>query len=680
MCGICGFVSLKPVKDGERILQRMVEALRHRGPDAFGVLMAGDAEMRRQGETGKESTDSPLHRFTVSHPYIGHTRLAIIDLSEAGKQPMPNEDGTVWVTYNGEIYNFLELRSLLEQKGHRFRSRTDTEVLVHAYEEWGDNFITKLRGMFAFAVWDNGLRTTGPRDNGTTGQRESKAGTFVQWSRGQLSNGRLLLARDRLGIKPLYYAHLPDGSLVFASELRAILEHPQVSREIAPLAVDAYFAYGYIPAPLTIYRVVRKLPPAHYLVWQDGQITLHRYWQLDFTKKRTERAEELAEELRERLKETVKLHLVSDVPLGAFLSGGMDSSSIVALMAQLSNRPVKTFSIGFDDDRYNELPYARLIAQRYGTEHHEFVVAAPTAALLPNLIGHFGEPFADSSALPTFIVSKIARDYVTVVLSGDGGDELFAGYEWTRRSLLWSSKLGLFRLPLANPDDADPWREALIRHGMDWRNRLLKVWRDCLAGPISAFQRRTRTPFVIRRLLYSDDLLMALNGQTADPLQDVLLSNAPVTDWREAFLYCDTMLYLPDDCLTKVDRMSMAVALEVRPPLLDHTLVEFIAALPFDLKWRRGTTKWLLKRAMAKDLPDEIRRQRKQGFSVPIGQWMRGPLGEEVLARASQRDEFLNAEAIQRTVRWHREGRADFGHLLWRVYVWQVWREACFRD
>ena len=276
MCGICGFVSLKPVKDGERILQRMVEALRHRGPDAFGVLMAGDAEMRRQGETGKESTDSPLHRFTVSHPYIGHTRLAIIDLSEAGKQPMPNEDGTVWVTYNGEIYNFLELRSLLEQKGHRFRSRTDTEVLVHAYEEWGDNFITKLRGMFAFAVWDNGLRTTGPRDNGTTGQRESKAGTFVQWSRGQLSNGRLLLARDRLGIKPLYYAHLPDGSLVFASELRAILEHPQVSREIAPLAVDAYFAYGYIPAPLTIYRVVRKLPPAHYLVWQDGQITLHR--------------------------------------------------------------------------------------------------------------------------------------------------------------------------------------------------------------------------------------------------------------------------------------------------------------------------------------------------------------------------------------------------------------------
>jgi asparagine synthase (glutamine-hydrolysing) len=641
MCGVCGFVTKTALSESDRILERMVEALRHRGPDACGSWMA------RNG-----SASTPLHPLQA-YAYLGHTRLAIIDLSEAGKQPMPNEDGTVWVTYNGEVYNFAELRRQLEAKGHCFRSKTDTEVLVHAYEEWDEDFVSKLRGMFAFALWD-GRQKTG--------------------------RGRLVLARDRLGIKPLYYALLPDGTLVFASELSAVLVHPGVPRDLDPLAIDAYFAYGYIPAPLTIYKSVRKLLPAHYLIWENGEVRLQRYWQLDFTMKRTESAEELAEELRERLKETVKLHLVSDVPLGAFLSGGMDSSSIVALMAQLSDRPVKTFSIGFDDDRYNELPYARLIAQRYGTEHHEFVVAAPTAALLPNLIGHFGEPFADSSALPTFIVSKIARDYVTVVLSGDGGDELFAGYEWTRRSLLWSSKLRMFRLPLANPNDADPWREALIRHGTDWRNRLLKVWRDCLAGPIATFQRRTRTPFVVRQLLYGDDLLMALNGQTADPLQDVLLSNAPVTDWREAFLYCDTMLYLPDDCLTKADRMSMAVALEVRPPLLDHTFVEFIASLPFDLKWRRGTTKWLLKQAMAKDLPDKIRRQRKQGFSVPIGQWMRGPLGEEVSARLSQRDEFLNAEAIQRMVRWHREGRADFGHLLWRVYVWQVWREVCFRD
>jgi len=655
MCGICGFVSLKPVPNGERILQRMVEALHHRGPDGCGVLTVGDAETRRYGETEKRGKKAPILRFTVSHAYIGHTRLAIIDLSEAGKQPMPNEDGSVWVTYNGEIYNFLELRSLLEQKGHCFRSRTDTEVLVHAYEEWGEVFVGKLRGMFAFALWDEERKR-----NGETEKRGSGA------------KGKLLLARDRLGIKPLYYAHLPDGTLVFASELQAILEHPQVSREIDPLAVDAYFAYGYIPAPLTIYRVVRKLPPAHYLVWQDGQITLHRYWQLDFTKKRTESAEELAEELRERLKETVKLHLISDVPLGAFLSGGMDSSSIVALMAQVSDRPVKTFSIGFDDEKFNELPYARLIAQRYGTEHHEFIVEAPTASLMPDLIGYFGEPFADSSALPTFIVSKIAREHVTVVLSGDGGDEIFAGYEWTRRTLLWTSK---FQLPVTNRQSPNPWREALIRHGTNLWHRLLKVWRDWRSGPVATFQRRTRTPFAIRQLLYSRDLLEALNGQVADYIQDDLIRSAPVSDWREVFLYCDTMLYLPDDCLTKVDRMSMAVALEVRPPLLDHTIVEFAASLPFDFKWRNGTTKWLLKQAMRNDLPQETMRQRKQGFSIPVAKWMRGPLGDEVSAYVNNRDQFLNPESVRRMIALHREGKVNFGHLLWRVYVWGVWRE-----
>ncbi len=655
MCGICGFVSLKPVQNGERILQRMIEALRHRGPDGCGVWI-GDAEKRSNGDTGRESADSPLHRFTVSHPYIGHTRLAIIDLSEAGKQPMPNEDGSVWVSYNGEIYNFLELRSLLEQKGHRFRSRTDTEVLVHAYEEWGDDFVTKLRGMFAFAIWDEERKR-----NGETEKRRSGA------------RGRLLLARDRLGIKPLFYAHLPDGTLVFASELSAILQHPSVSREIDPLAVDAYFAYGYIPAPLTIYRDVRKLPPAHYLVWENGEIKLQRYWQLDFTRKRTENAEELAEELRERLKETVKLHLISDVPLGAFLSGGMDSSSIVALMAQVSDRPVKTFSIGFDDEKFNELPYARLIAQRYGTEHHEFIVAAPTASLMPDLVGYFGEPFADSSALPTFIVSKIAREHVTVVLSGDGGDEIFAGYEWTRRALLWTSKPQP-QSPIASRQSPNLWHEALIRHGTSFWHRLLKAWRDWRSGPVATFQRRTRTPFAIRQLLYSRDLLEALNGQVADYIQDELLRNALVSDWREIFLYCDTMLYLPDDCLTKVDRMSMAVALEVRPPLLDHTIVEFAASLPFDFKWRNGTTKWLLKQAMKNDLPQETMRQRKQGFSIPVAKWMRGPLADEVAASVNNRDRFLNPESVRKMIALHREGKANFGHLLWRVYVWGVWR------
>lgn len=623
MCGICGFVSLQPVDGGERILQRMVETLRHRGPDGCNVCRV------------------------MRNAYLGHTRLAIIDLSEAGRQPMPNEDGSVWVTYNGEIYNFLELRALLEQKGHQFRSRTDTEVLVHAYEEWGDRFVQRLRGMFAFGIWDGG-RGTG--------------------------DGKLLLVRDRLGVKPLYYAHLPDGTIVFASELQAVLEHPEVGAEIDPLAVDAYFAYGYIPAPLTIYKSVRKLPPAHYLVWENGEIRLHRYWQLDFTHKRSESEDELAEELRERLKETVKLHMVSDVPLGAFLSGGMDSSSIVALMAQVSDRPVKTFSIGFDDDRYDELPYARLIAQRYGTEHHEFTVAAPTAALMPDLIGYFGEPFADSSALPTYIVSKMARGHVTVVLSGDGGDEIFAGYEWTRRALLWGRGGAEPSLTAAKPRPVDPWREALIRHGTDWWHRLVKAWRDFRAGPIATFQRRTRTPLPIRQLLYSADLRTALNGQTADAFQDALLQAAPVSDWREALLYGDMLLYLPDDCLTKVDRMSMAVALEVRPPLLDHILVEFAASLPFEMKLRGRTTKYLLKKAMAKDLPSETMQQRKQGFSVPVAKWMQGQLAEELLALLSKNDPFVNGETVRQMVEWHRSGKANLGHLLWRMYVWAVWQ------
>lgn len=670
MCGICGFVTTRPVgEQASAWLERMVASLRHRGLDACGMWKtekrgSGETERRENGEAGKwgngetgtERTDSPMHRFTASHAYLGHTRLAIIDLSEAGKQPMTNEDGTVWVTYNGEVYNFHELRHQLEQKGHNFRSRTDTEVLIHAYEEWGEEFVRKLRGMFAFAIWDGRQRT---RD------------------------GKLMLARDRLGIKPIYYAHLPDGTLVFASELGAILKHPAVSREIDPLAVDAYFAYGYIPAPLTIYKAVRKLPPAHYLVWHNGQITLHRYWQLDFTRKRTESPEELAEELKERLKETVKLHLISDVPLGAFLSGGMDSSSIVALMAQVSDQPVKTFSIGFDDDRYNELPYARLIAKRYATEHHEFTVEAPTASLMPDLIGYFGEPFADSSALPTFIVSKIARNHVTVVLSGDGGDEIFAGYEWTRRALLLGrrksraiGKLDSWETVRAG-NWADDWQEAMIRHGKGLWHRLVKLWRDWRSDPIAVFQRRTRTNFAIRRLLYGADLLVALKGQCADEIQNEFLTQAPVSDWRESLLYCDTMLYLPDDCLTKVDRMSMAVALEVRPPLLDHTIVEFAASLPFDLKWRNGTTKWLLKQAMKNDLPEETTKQRKQGFSVPVAKWMQGKLGDELLARFSENEPLLNAETVRKMVQLHKSNKANFGHLLWRLYVWSVWAESC---
>lgn len=677
MCGICGFVTTRDVPDAAIILERMVASLRHRGPDACGMWETGkrgsgeagkrgngeterwgngETGKRGNGETGAECTDLPMHRFAASHAYLGHTRLAIIDLSEAGKQPMPNEDGTVWVTYNGEVYNFHKLRQQLERKGHSFRSRTDTEVLIHAYEEWGEEFVCKLQGMFAFAIWDGRQRARG---------------------------GKLMLARDRLGIKPIYYAHLLDGTLVFASELRAVLKHPAVSREIDPLAVDAYFAYGYIPAPLTIYKAVRKLPPAHYLVWHNGEIKLHRYWQLDFTRKRTESPEELAEELRERLKEAVKLHLISDVPLGAFLSGGMDSSSIVALMAQVSDQPIKTFSIGFDDDRYNELPYARLIAKRYATEHHEFKVEAPTASLMPDLIGYFGEPFADSSALPTFIISKIARNHVTVVLSGDGGDEIFAGYEWTRRALLlgrrgnWAiGKLDNWETGKAG-NWAGDWQEAMIRHGKGLWYQALKLWRDWQSDPVAVFQRRTRTNFAIRSLLYGADLLAALSGQCADEIQNEFLAQAPVSDWRESLLYCDTMLYLPDDCLTKVDRMSMAVALEVRPPLLDHTIVEFAASLPFDLKWRNGTTKWLLKQAMKNDLPEETMKQRKQGFSVPVAKWMQGKLGDELLARFSKSVPLLNSETVRKMVQLHKSNKANFGHLLWRLYVWSVWAESC---
>jgi len=317
MCGICGFVTKREMPNGSAILERMVATLRHRGPDACGIWVKGMGQRAWGQEQGADEREGcagsfPFALCSPPFAYLGHTRLAVLDLSEAGRQPMPNEDGSVWIVYNGEVYNFAELRAELERRGHRFRSRTDTEVLLHAYEEWGVEFVKRLQGMFAFAIWDS-----------REGQRERGA-------------GRLLLVRDRLGIKPLYYAFLPDGTLVFGSELKAILEYPEVPREVDPVALDAYFAYGYIPAPLTIYRAIRKLPPAHYLVWQEGQISLHRYWHLDYTRKRTESPEALAEELRQRLRETVKLHLISDVPLGAFLSGGMDSSTIVALMAQVA--------------------------------------------------------------------------------------------------------------------------------------------------------------------------------------------------------------------------------------------------------------------------------------------------------------------------------------------------------
>lgn len=619
MCGITGVAG--SLRTDRQTLLRMNDALHHRGPDGDGV-------------------------YWDDHVGLAMRRLAIIDV-EGGNQPIFNEDGTVCVVFNGEIYNFQDLRESLEARGHLFKTLSDTEAVVHAYEEYGPACVEHLWGMFGLAVWD---------------------------SRKQL----LLLARDRLGKKPLVYHHAPDGGLAFASELNALLQHPSVPRDVEPRAIDDYLTYLYVPAPTTAYRDIRKLPPAHRLVWQGGRIQVERYWHVNFGSKVALSEDEALEQFGSLLRDSVRRRLIADVPLGAFLSGGMDSSSVVAEMAELSTSPVKTFSIGFGERDFDELAYAREVAERFGTEHHEFVVEPRALDIVPTLVEHYGEPYADSSAVPSYYVSRMTRQHVTVALNGDGGDELLAGYErhWAAR--------------IAARYDTIP---RFVRHG------LIRPLIPLLPEPRRrrAFLRRAKRfmaaahlPVLDRYLhwvgcytpaqklnLYSDDFIHELRGNDPGHWLSEALAPEPRLDPVDAVQRADTLLYLPQDCLVKMDIASMANSLEARSPLLDHRLVEFCASLPSSYKLRGRTSKWLLRRLMRDRLPPSILSRPKMGFGVPVGEWLRGdlrPLLDDTImsSRFFQRG-YFNRSAVNALVDEHLSHRADRTAHLWALLMLELW-------
>lgn len=611
----------------------MSAAVTHRGPDDEGFYLSSS----QAGSTTRQQ-DGPAVG-------LGIRRLAVIDL-KTGKQPIHNEDQTIWVILNGEIYNYPQLREELESKGHCFYTRSDTEAIVHAYEEYGCNLPEHLWGMFAFALWDS-------------------------------NEGRLLLARDRLGKKPLLYS-FAGGRLVFASEFQALLEHPDVSREVDDEALNNYLSFMSIPAPLTSFKSIRKLEPGHLLIWRNGEIETRRYWSLDTSKKIRIDEEEAQQRSVELLKAAVRIRMMSDVPLGAFLSGGIDSSAIVALMAEISPGRVKTFSIGFDEQDFSEIEHARRIAERFGTEHHEFVVRPDALEVLPVLVRHYGEPFADSSAIPTYYLSKMTRQHVTVALSGDGGDECFAGYE---RYVAMRIGEQYDRLPrvlrdqvLSKAITTLPAARA-TRSGYGRLTRLLSVM-----GQPRAERYLMLTCALNEELkgeLFTRDFRERVRqGSALDSMRPWFAGNGE-QDILDRLMIADMSNYLPNDLLVKVDISSMAVSLETRAPFLDHHLVEFAASLPPGYKSRRLTTKYLLKRALRGLLPKENVGRRKMGFGVPIALWFRRELKpflmEVMLSERTLSRGYFRKEAVQHMVQQHVEGRRDFAQQLWTLLMLELW-------
>jgi asparagine synthase (glutamine-hydrolysing) len=617
MCGIAGRFNYDPLRPVDRdVLAAMTDVIAHRGPDAAGYHVAPGIG-------------------------LGHRRLSIIDLS-TGDQPLSNEDGTVWTVFNGEIYNFAEVRAELASRGHRFRTGSDTEVIVHGYEEWGERCVERFRGMFAFAIWDSRRR-------------------------------RLVLVRDRLGVKPLYYTELPGRGVVFGSELKSLVEDPDVTRDWRPEAIDAYLTLLYIPAPMTVYRGIQKLPPAHVLVAENGSVRTFRYWDLAFTGDGDPtREEEYLERLDALLRESVALRQVSDVPLGAFLSGGIDSTAVVAYMVDTSPRPPITISVGFDHAAYDELAHARQVAGHLGCDFHERTVTPDVASLLPKLAWHFDEPFADSSAVPTYYVSKAARELVTVALSGDGGDELWAGYSRHRVDALEHRVRN--RLGVARP--AAGWLGRVLPLGVKGARALRHVAYDpdhayALKHAYGMFEPDAKSR------LYSHDFAAATAA--SDPFvtfRDIYRRCAS-THALDRALYTDVHTYMVDDILTKVDRMSMAVSLEAREPLLDHKLLEFAASVPPSLKLRDGRSKYLLRKVIARQVPPGIVERRKHGFEAPVGEWLRGPLAplaDSLLADGRLRGRGLfNDREVTRLWTEHRTGRADHRHRLWQLIMLELW-------
>jgi asparagine synthase (glutamine-hydrolysing) len=623
MCGITGIMDRKGRRPLSReLLSRMNETQRHRGPDADGVHL----------EPGLG---------------LGHRRLSIIDLA-TGQQPLYNEDRSVVVVFNGEIYNYQALIPELTRLGHVFHTRSDTEVIVHAWEQWGEKCVERFRGMFAFALWDRNRET-------------------------------LFLARDRLGVKPLYYALLPDGVFIFGSELKSLIVHPGLRRELDPLSVEDYFALGYVPEPRTIYKAARKLPPAHTLTLRRGEPLAEprAYWDVRFTLDNPIGERDAQAELVERLKESVRLRMISEVPLGAFLSGGVDSSAVVAMMASVSEQSVNTCSISFTDRAFDESAYARRVAERYRTRHFVHNVDSDDFDLIDALARTYDEPYADSSAIPTYRVCQLARRHVTVALSGDGGDESFGGY---RRYRLHTMEERLRRvLPLSVRRPAFGLLGRVYPKA-DWAPQVFRAKTTFQALALSSVEAYSHSmSFLkedVRSRLYSNALKAELGGYSAVEVFHRHAERSGTDDPLALAQYLDLKTYLVGDINTKVDRASMAHSLEVREPLMDHPLVEWLATLPSALKVRGREGKCLLKKAMEPHLPGEVLYRPKMGFAVPLARWFRGPLRERlangILGARLESTGFFNRGYLQQLLREHQTGLRDHSTPLWTLLMFDA--------
>jgi asparagine synthase (glutamine-hydrolysing) len=632
MCGICGWIELSSPNrfpSARSTLGLMSATIEHRGPDDWGSLHFKDAA-------------------------IAMTRLSIIDL-ESGHQPMANEQKDCSIVFNGEIYNFLDLRKELQARGYCFRTHSDTEVVLRAYEEWGDDCLNRLRGMFALAIYDSRVAT----------------GSSLRFG----NSSRLLLARDRVGKKPLYY-YRDESRIIFGSEIKAILMHPSVERAVRRESLPLYLTYGYVPGPYTFFENIYELAPGHKLVVQHGEVAIEQYWQPPLQGVDTELSEKrYIGRLRELFEEAVRVRLVGDVPLGAFLSGGIDSAAVVAFMTRMTNEPVKTFSIGFADDAsFNELEYARVVANTFNTDHHEFLVTADAVDLLPKLVWHYDQPFADSSAIPSFLVAQRTREHVKVALTGDGSDELFAGYE----------RFAAARL-------AENYRRwpRLLQHSV---KQLLAIMPE--ATTYRSFVRRARR-FVDSAALPLTERYLSWVGIFSSSLIDELLRDRiesdPMAHFQSYFdpscfdstgqlLAVNMKTYLPGDLLVKTDRMTMANSLEARCPFLDHPFLEFAAGIPSKLKLKGMTTKYILKRALAGIVPDEIIRRKKHGFGVPVGLWFRTSLkrylNETLLSPEALQRGYFHESSLRRLIEEHQSGKRDHGHRLWALLTLEMWHRV----
>jgi len=618
MCGIAGKVARPGDQPDRAVLERMCAALEHRGPDSRGLFLEGNVA-------------------------LGIQRLRVIDLV-TGDQPVTNEDGSVVVVLNGEIYNFRELRADLVRDGHRFATQGDTEVVAHLYEQLGTQCVQRLHGMFALAVWDKRRR-------------------------------QLLLARDRVGKKPLFYC-VRDDELSFASELRALIENPGVPRDLNPAALDCYLAYGCVPAPMSVFAGVEKLPPAHTLVFRDRRATIERYWHLDYSYKRTVGdPRELHEPIREAIGAATRRRLVADVPLGAFLSGGIDSSAVVAAMSEVGSAPVKTFSIGFEQAAFDELPYARRVAKLFGTEHHEFVVRPEAISLAPKIARHYGEPFADAAAIPSFQLADLTRQHVTVALNGDGGDESFGGYtryvanRLAARAAHLPKTLLRAAAALAGPQRGETGSIA---------NRARRL---AASLPLQASERYARYMSWFdehqRSSLYSDEFRGLLGESRSPSMIAQPWASASGEDIVDVMLEVDAHTYLPDYLIVKMDIATMAYALEARSPLLDHEVMQLAASIPAGMKVRGTQKKWILREALRGWLPDEILDRPKQGFQVPIDHWLRGELRgwarDILLDPGTLSRGYFRPEAVRAVLDGQPRGTYADAKRAWALVMLELW-------